>query len=37
VKPAYRRFLENQLRERFELAGVPVRLRLRKRSRREDG
>jgi GTP-binding protein len=32
VQPAYRRFLENRLRERFELAGVPVRLRLRKRS-----
>jgi len=31
VQPAYRRFLENRLRERFELAGVPVRLRLRKR------
>jgi GTP-binding protein len=32
VQPAYRRFLENRLRERFDLAGVPVRLRLRKRS-----
>jgi GTP-binding protein len=35
VQPAYRRFLENRLRERFELAGVPVRLRLRKRTRAE--
>ncbi len=32
VLPSYRRFLVNQLRERFDLAGVPVRLRLRKRS-----
>ena len=32
VQPAYRRFLENQLRERFDFSGVPVRLRLRKRS-----
>ena len=32
VQPAYRRFLENQLRERFDLAGIPVRLRLRKRT-----
>jgi len=36
VQPAYRRFLENRLRERFELAGVPVRLRLRKRSKSQD-
>jgi len=35
VQPAYRRFLENRLRERFGLAGVPVRLRLRKRSKTE--
>jgi GTP-binding protein len=35
VQPAYRRFLENRLRERFDLAGVPVRLRLRKRTQRE--
>jgi GTPase len=35
VQPAYRRFLENRLRERFDLAGVPVRLRLRKRSKAE--
>lgn len=33
VAPSYRRFLENQLRERFELAGTPVRLRLRARER----
>jgi GTP-binding protein len=37
VQPAYRRFLENRLRERFELAGVPVRLRLRKRPQKSDG
>lgn len=35
ILPSYRRFLVNQLRERFDLAGVPVRLRLRRR-RRED-
>jgi GTP-binding protein len=34
VKPAYRRFLENRLRESFELAGTPIRLRLRARSTR---
>lgn len=33
VQPSYRRFLENQLRERFDLAGVPLRLRLRRRER----
>jgi GTP-binding protein len=32
VKPAYRRFLENRLRESFELAGTPIRLRLRART-----
>jgi len=31
VQPAYRRFLENRLRESFDLAGTPVRLRLRAR------
>jgi GTP-binding protein len=31
VKPGYRRYLENRLRERFDLAGVPLRLRLRGR------
>lgn len=35
VQPAYRRFLENRLRERFGLEGVPVRLRLRARTRKE--
>jgi GTP-binding protein len=34
VKPAYRRFLENRLRETFELSGTPIRLRLRARSTR---
>jgi GTP-binding protein len=32
IQMHYRRFLENRLRETFDLAGVPVRLRLRKRS-----
>ena len=32
VKPSYKRFLENRLRETFDLAGTPVRLRLRARS-----
>ena len=31
VQSSYRRFLENQLREAFELAGTPVRVRLRSR------
>ena len=31
VKPAYRRFLENRLRDSFDLVGTPVRLRLRAR------
>jgi GTP-binding protein len=31
IQTSYKRFLENQLRERFPLAGVPVRLRLRRR------
>ncbi len=35
VQPSYRRFLENRLRERFDLAGVPLRLRPRKRERDE--
>jgi GTP-binding protein len=34
VQPAYVRFLENRLRDAFELAGTPVRLRLRARSTR---
>jgi GTP-binding protein len=32
VQPSYRRFLENRLREAFDLRGTPVRLRLRARS-----
>jgi GTP-binding protein len=35
VQPAYRRYLENRLRESFDLAGTPVRLRLRARARKE--
>jgi len=31
VQKSYLRFLENRLRERFDLAGVPVRIRLRHR------
>lgn len=31
VKDSYRRYLENRLRERFELEGTPVRLQLRAR------
>ena len=37
VQPAYRRFLENRLRERYGLEGVPVRLRLRARARKAGG
>ena len=37
VQPAYRRFLENRLRERFGFEGVPVRLRLRARTRKAEG
>jgi GTP-binding protein len=33
VQPSYRRFLENRLRERFDLRGTPIRLRLRARAR----
>ncbi len=33
VQPSYRRFLENRLREAFDLAGVPVRIKLRRRPR----
>jgi GTPase len=36
VKPAYRRFLENRLRESFDLVGTPVRLRLRARDEAAD-
>ena len=35
VKTAYKRFLENRLRESFDLAGTPVRLHLRVRSERK--
>jgi GTP-binding protein len=31
IKPAYRRYLENQLREHFPLSGVPIRLFFRKK------
>ena len=34
VQPAYVRFLENRLREEFDFAGTPVRIRLRARSAR---
>jgi GTP-binding protein len=37
VAPSYRRFLENRLRESFELVGTPVRLRLRARERKPEG
>ncbi len=37
VAPSYRRFLENRLRESFELVGTPVRLRLRARERKAEG
>jgi len=33
VQASYRRFLENRLRESFDLRGTPVRLRLRARGR----
>jgi GTP-binding protein len=33
VQPSYRRFLENRLREAFDLRGTPIRLRLRARAR----
>jgi GTP-binding protein len=35
VKTSYRRFLENRLREDFDLRGTPIRLRLRKREQKE--
>jgi GTP-binding protein len=35
VQPSYRRFLENRLRESFDFAGIPIRLRLRPRSRKD--
>ena len=33
VQPAYKRFLENRLRESFDLTGTPVRIRLQARSK----
>jgi GTP-binding protein len=36
VQPSYRRFLENRLRESFDFDGIPIRLRLRPRSRKDD-
>ena len=33
VQPAYVRFLENRLRDAFDFAGTPLRIRLRARSR----
>ncbi len=36
VQDSYRRFLENRLRESFDFDGVPIRLRLRARSRKDD-
>jgi GTP-binding protein len=37
VKDSYRRFLENRLRESFDLAGTPVRLHLRARRDKTGG
>ncbi len=36
VQASYRRFLENRLRERFGFDGIPIRLRLRPRSRKDE-
>jgi len=36
VRDSYRRYLENRLREEFGFNGIPIRLRLRPRSRKED-
>jgi predicted GTPase len=33
----YRRYLENRLREELDLAGIPVRLVIRKRGRERPG
>jgi GTP-binding protein len=33
VQNSYRRFLENRLRETFDFKGIPIRLRLRPRTR----
>jgi len=37
IRPAYRRFLENRLRESFDFEGTPVRLRLRARNESAKG
>jgi GTP-binding protein len=37
VKRSYHRYLENRLRESFDFAGTPIRLRLRARPRSEKG
>jgi GTPase len=34
--PGYRRYLENRLREAFDLEGIPLRMRFRTRSRRPE-
>lgn len=34
VQPAYKRFLENRLRESFDFAGTPIRLQLKARSKK---
>jgi GTP-binding protein len=36
IQPSYRRFLENRLREDFQLEGVPLRLSLRPRRASDD-
>ena len=36
IAPSYRRFLENRLRDGFDFAGTPIRLRLRSRHRDRD-
>jgi len=33
ILPSYKRFLENQLRERFDFAGTPIKLRFRARGK----
>ncbi|MBW2713963.1 MAG: hypothetical protein JRC77_09460, partial [Deltaproteobacteria bacterium] len=36
IQGSYTRFLENRLREDFDLKNTPVRILLRKRNRRDD-
>ena len=36
VTDSYRRYVENRLREKFELAGTPVRLHFRKKNEKKD-